>query len=235
MTAPVLTLEGIVKDYRGLRPLRIQHFTLLAGEQVGLVGLDQVAAEVLVNLITGATLPDEGEVRAFGQLTSNITDSEAWLAAADRFGIVTERAVLLEGHSVVQNLAMVFTLEIEPPPPDVVRQALALAMEAGLDVGEGDRPVASLSPLGRARVRLARALGFSPEVLLIEHPTAVLPRTDVSMLARQQRRIAERRGIASLTLTGDLEFAAEAAARVLTHEPASGRLTPRRTRWFSRG
>ena len=59
-----------------------------------------------------------GEVRVFGRPTSAIADSADWLATVDRFGIVSERAVLLEALTVVQNLAMPFTLEIEPPPPD---------------------------------------------------------------------------------------------------------------------
>ena len=71
-----------LKDYRGLRPLRIERLTLAAGEQVALLGFDQPAAEVFVNLITGATLPDPGEVRVLGRPTAAITDSADWLAAS---------------------------------------------------------------------------------------------------------------------------------------------------------
>jgi len=50
----------------------------------------------------------------FGSVNAHHQD---WLAAVDRFGIVSERAVLLDVLSVVQNLAVPFTLEIEPPLP----------------------------------------------------------------------------------------------------------------------
>jgi ABC-type lipoprotein export system ATPase subunit len=191
-----------------------------------------VTAEVLINLITGAALPDQGYVRAFDRSTAEIPDGNAWLEAVDRFGIVSERAVLLEALSVVQNLSMPFSLEIEPPPADIERQARKLADEAGIVEADRVRPVAELPPLGRARVRLARALAFDPDVLLVEHPTAGLPRADVADLARQIRRVAETRGAAGLTMTADPEFAAEVASRVLTLEPATGRLRERRRGWF---
>ena len=99
---------------------------------MALLGFDQPTAEVFVNLATGATLPDGGEVRVFGRPTRAIDDSADWLATVDRFGIVSERAVLLDALSVIQNLAMPFTLEIEPPPDDVRQRAEALAHEVGL-------------------------------------------------------------------------------------------------------
>ena len=101
------------------------------GEQVAILGLDQHAAEVFVNLITGATLPDQGGVTLFGRSTESISDSAEWLALVDRFGILSERAVLLEALSVVQNIAVPFTLEIEPPPDDVRHRAEALSGRSG--------------------------------------------------------------------------------------------------------
>ena len=54
-------------------------------------------------------------------------------------------------------------------------------------------------------------------------------------LALSVRTIAERRGLATLTLTADAEFAAAVARRVATWEPASGRLTEQsRGGWFGR-
>ena len=65
--SPVIRMESLVKPYGGLRPLRLRHFTLTAGERVGLAGFDQTRAEVFVNLTTGATLPEQGEVAVFGR------------------------------------------------------------------------------------------------------------------------------------------------------------------------
>jgi ABC-type transporter Mla maintaining outer membrane lipid asymmetry ATPase subunit MlaF len=227
-------MTAVVKAYGGLRPLRIERLALTPGEHAAIVGMDAAMAEVFVNLITGVSLPDQGIVRAFDRPTAEIQDGEAWLAAADRFGIVSERAVLLEALSVVQNLAMAFSLEIEPPRPEVEVQASALADEAG--IAESDRPrrVGDLAPLARARVRLARALAFDPEILLLEHPSSGIPRSDIGHLAHQIRRTAAARGAAVLTLTADSDFAPKVASRVLTLEPTTGRLRPGGRRWFAR-
>ncbi len=86
------------------------------GERVALAGIDAGGAEVMLNLVTGASLPDEGEVRVFGRRTADVSDGDEWLASLDCFGIVSERAVLLEGATLTQNLALPFTLEIDPVP-----------------------------------------------------------------------------------------------------------------------
>ena len=228
-SAPVLELSDVSKDYRGLRPLRIARLTVLPGEVISIVGLDQTTAEVFVNLVTGATLPDRGDVRLFGRSTTAIADSTDWLAVVDRFGIVSGRAVLLDALTVVQNLAMPFTLEIEPPADDIRRRAVALARRAGLADASVDRPVAELGPAGHARVRLGRALALDPAVVILEHPTAGLPREQVVAFGVQCRDLSA----ATIALTADLEFAEALAGRCLTLDAATGRLAGR-SGWLAR-
>src|SRR5204862_6782795 len=96
------------------------------------------------NLVTGASLPDRGSNRLFGRATTDIADSADWLTVVDRFGIVSRRAVLLDALTVVQNLAMPYTLEIEPPSADIRARAIAVATETGLPESTFDRPIAEL-------------------------------------------------------------------------------------------
>ena len=126
MTPPVVEIAGLAKGYHGLRPLRVQSLAVEPGEAVAILGLDAPAAEMLINLLTGAMLPDAGEVRVFGRSTASIADSAEWLGVVDRFGLVSARAVLLEPLSVVQNLAMPFSLDIEPPSAGAARARLRL-------------------------------------------------------------------------------------------------------------
>lgn len=224
MTGPVLELTGVTRSYGALRPLRIEQLTLSAGDQVALLGFDQPAAEVLISLLTGASLPDTGSVRIFGRSTADITDSSDWLTTLDQFGIVSERAALLEPMTVIQNMAVPFSLEIEPPPPDIVRQATALAAEAGLTGAVLDQRVGDLDASLRMRVRLGRALAFNPGVLLLEHPSATLARQAVVPFACDVRALAERRAIVALTITADPEFAGAVSSRALVLEPSTGRL-----------
>ena len=231
MSDPVLELLEVSKDYRGLRPLRIARLDIGRGDSVALIGLDQTAAEVFVNLVTGATLPDRGTVSLFKRPTSSIGDSADWLAVVDRFGIVSRRAVLLDGLSVLQNLAIPFTLEIEPPPADVRDRATAIAREVGLNDEVLVRPVTEIDEAARARVRLGRALALDPAIVLLEHSTADLSRSDVVPFARAVRGAATKRGAAVLALTADRDFARAVADRVLTLDAATGVLKKRRG-WF---
>jgi putative ABC transport system ATP-binding protein len=231
VTSAVIELSDVSKDYRGLRPLRIARLAVEPGEHVAIIGLDQPAAEVFLNLLTGATLPDRGDVRVFGRPTASIADGDQWLAFVDRFGIVSERAVLLERLSVIQNLAVPFTLEIEPPPADVRARAAALADEVGIDQATSSRAVGDLDPASRARVRLARALALDPAILLVEHLSAGVPRHDVPVLGAAIRSVAARRGAALVAATADRAFARAIARRVLTLDPATGGLSEG-SRWF---
>ena len=97
MTDEVLIhVAGVVKHYNALRPLRLRDWRLARGHAVALLGFDKTAAEVLVNLLTGATLPDEGEVRVFGRATSDIADTSDWLEWLRRFALLSDRTVLVE-------------------------------------------------------------------------------------------------------------------------------------------
>jgi ABC-type transporter Mla maintaining outer membrane lipid asymmetry ATPase subunit MlaF len=232
---PVLELTDVSKDYHGLRPLRIAQLTIAAGERVALLGFDQTTAELFVNLVTGAMLPDRGAIRLLGHATADIDSSDDWLALVDRAGIVSRRAVLLESLTVVQNLAMPFTLDIVPPSPETRERATTLAANVGLDPSTFDRPIAELGGLESALVRLARAIALDPSVVLFEHPTAEMARTDIAAFAARSRAVATKQNIAAVILTADREFADAAASRVLTLEPATGRLTAADSGgWFSR-
>lgn len=235
MTAAVLEFAGASKAYGGLRPLRIAELRVQAGDTVALLGFDQPTAEVFVNLATGATLPEAGDVSVFGLPTRAIEDSADWLATVDRFGIVSERAVLLDALTVIQNLAMPFTLEIEPPPEQVRARAEVLAREVGLPDTSWNQPVAALDAAGWLRVRLGRAIALDPAILLLEHASARLPREEVALLGARLRAVAEGRHIALVALTADEAFARAVARRILTLEPATGRLKEPRRGWFGLG
>jgi len=223
-SAPVIEMAGVVKDYRGLRPLRLGALAVKAGERVCLSGFDAVGAEVLVNLLNGAILPDEGEVRVFGHATGNIADEREWFAFLDRLGIVTRRAVLLEGPTITQNLALPLTLEIDPVPADILARTRALAAEAGIAPAWLERRAGEAPEHVRMRVHLARALALGPEVLLLEHPTAEMARDAVAAFARTVREVAAARHLTVVAATEDAAFADIVAHRSLRVQPATGAL-----------
>jgi ABC-type transporter Mla maintaining outer membrane lipid asymmetry ATPase subunit MlaF len=232
--APIIQLAAVLKDYHGLRPLRIESFTLAGNEHAAILGLDAASAEVLVNLLTGAILPDSGSVALFGTPTGEVTDSAEWLRLVDRVGIVSDRAALLEPLSALQNIALPQSIEIEPLTPPAREAAVALARETGLSGSMCERPVSELTAPDRLRVRVARALALDPSVVLLEHPSASLEASDARVIATEIRALFDRRGASSLTLGADGRFASAVADRVLTLDHSSGRLAPVRDPWFRR-
>ena len=229
MSEPLIRVQNLVKNYSALRPLRIARLEVQRGSITSLVGLDASAAEMLVALLTGAVLPEQGEIHLLGESTAHVTDADAWLAMLDQVGVLTDRAVLIAQFSVEQNIAMPFTLQVDPLAEHMRSQVAALAAEVGLSPGDLSTPVAGASPAVVARVRLARALALNPVVLLAEHPSASLPRDAVNRFADDVTRIARARQMAVLAVTADEVFANALGGDLLTHEPATGALRPRRS------
>jgi ABC-type transporter Mla maintaining outer membrane lipid asymmetry ATPase subunit MlaF len=217
-----LILRSVEKAYGGLRPLRVRELCIPEGRITMLIGFDRPAAEVFVNLITGAALPDSGEVISLGRPTHRIVDSDEWLSFVERFGIASDRIVLLEAMTVTQNLAIAYDLELEPVPPNIAQRVALLAAEVGIDAALLETRIGDAPPLLRSRVHLARALALDPTILVLEHPTASLSGDDVNSYAQTIRVAAGKRRLTTVGLLMDVRFAKETGGRLLYWQPATG-------------
>ena len=173
------------KEYGGLRPLRIAELRVAAGERVAILGFDQPSAEVFVNLATGATLPDAGEVSVFGRATSG-----------DR----RQRRLAGDGRSVRHRQRArraARRADRDPEPGDAVHarnRTAARPMSGSAPKrwrarsdwprrrGPGRWP-SSTRPGGCACASAAR-LRWSPAILLLEHASARLAREQVAAVGR---------------------------------------------------
>ena len=231
----LVELRDVIQDYHALRPLRIRQLHLRQGQSLALVGFDLAMAEVLVNLITGASIPDTGRVNVFGRSTHEIATADEWVGTLDRFGLISERAVLVDQFTVEQNLALPRSLEIDEMSPGLRAETRALAEEVSLPADVLGAPTGTLSAVMKLRLRLGRALALAPRVLLAEHPNASLSPDEAPVFAADFARIVGGRGLASLVLTADRTFAGAVADEVLTLEPATGALKAVSgwRRWFA--
>ena len=220
----LLEISKLTKDHQGLRPLRIADLTVESGDIFSIGGIDAQAAVTLVHLITGATLPDEGDVTLFGQNTRTIADSDAWLKSLDGIGMITARGILIEAFSVLQNIAMSYTLDVDPIDPRVVPHAGAVAREVGIDAALLDVPAGTSTPDVQMRVHLARALALGPKMLIAEHPSASLPRPAVAAFGSDVSRVARARGLALVAITADDTFAKAIGGQRLELIAATGEL-----------
>jgi len=233
--SPVVEMTAVVKNYSTLRPLRIASLSVARTERVAIGGIDAVGAEVFLNLVTGASLPDGGEIRVFGQSTAAVADGDEWLASLDRFGIVSERAVILEAATVAQNLALPFTLEIDPLTSETRARVRALAEECDIAPAWIERHAGDIPAEVRARIHLARAIALDPQLLLMEHPTAALAEEERAAFGALVARVCGARALTVIAITLDELFASTAAQKTVTLQPATGQLVAARRSWWRRG
>jgi len=234
--SPLVEIVGVTKHYPAETPLRIERLVLSAGDALVLEGFDVGAAELLIHLVTGAAVADEGHVRIAGRDTREIATDTEWLQSLDLFGLVTDRAVLIGSLTVGSNLALPLTLAIDPMTAETRARVDALAAEAGLPPAALDAPANQLSTPDRMRLHLARALAVGPQVLLLEHPTAAFDGADArAAFGATIRRIAAARGLAWIALSNDDVFARATAGRRRALQGATGRLAARSfwQRWLS--
>jgi ABC-type transporter Mla maintaining outer membrane lipid asymmetry ATPase subunit MlaF len=225
VATPVLEIDDVIKSYGGLRPLRLRKLVVQPGERLGVAGVDQTMAEVFVNLVTGATLPEQGAIRLSGRATSDIADSADWFATVDRFGIVSERVVLLEQFSLAQNIAMSLTLDLEPVSAEVQEQVEGLGGEVGLSPDDLNRRVGESGAALCLRARLARAIVTGPSMLLVEHPAANLTPEEMTSVGVDVARVSERRTLAVIVLSATPDLGRPFVNRMLILNPATGALT----------
>jgi ABC-type transporter Mla maintaining outer membrane lipid asymmetry ATPase subunit MlaF len=227
---PLVDIRSVVKNHGGLRPFRLRELSVEAGEVVAIAGPDEQAAAVFTDLLTGTTLPDEGEILVAGRSTASLRTPDDWLAFLDRFGLVNARAVLLDQLTIAQNLAVAHTLDVEPMSAETRDRAARMAAEAGIDSSALDRLLSASSALTRLRVRIGRALAHDPAVLVIEHPSLDLERHDAAEAARLILRLGESRRLAAIVMSADPEVVRTSATRALAWRPGTGELV-RATRW----
>jgi ABC-2 type transport system ATP-binding protein len=75
----VLSIENIVKEFKGLNVLKGVSFKVKQGEIFGLVGLNGIGKTTLIKIILDLLRQDSGEIKLFGKINSNL-DSKLMVA-----------------------------------------------------------------------------------------------------------------------------------------------------------
>ena len=222
----LLTLEAVSKSFDGAAAVIEVSFTVPAGSRVALVGSGGAGKTTLLELIAGARRPDQGRIRFDGRDIAGLPpDRVAALGIARTFDPSRPFAALSVEDNVIAG-----ALLRERVVAEARRQALDLLEALGL-APLRHRPAASLQPIERKTLELARALATRPRLLLLDELLAGAYPDEAAALVETLRTLAGRDGLTLLLAEHDHHTVAALADRVLTLEhgslaPDSGALPP---------
>jgi cobalt/nickel transport system ATP-binding protein len=199
---PVLEVEGLCFAFdRGRAVLEGISLVVHAGECVGIVGANGAGKSTLLWRLLGL-LKGRGSVRWFGQASRR--------APVSRIGVVFQNPEdQLFMPSVLEDVALGL-INRGRGPAAARAQALEALREAGLQAVAA-RPAAELSLGERKRAAIAAALVTSPELLILDEPTAELDGRSARLLGALLASLPVARLIAS----HDLDFLAKLCSRLL--------------------
>ncbi len=197
---PVVVLEGLVKDYGGVRAIDDVDLRIPAGELMGLIGPNGAGKTTLVNVVTGLTAASVGRVEVLGTtIGGHKAHQVAELGVSRTFQEVklfdsmsVLENVLVGGHSVAHDtfLRRLFLVPSarRDEQADLQRARLCL-QQVGL-AAAAELPAGALSYGDRRRLEIARALASEPQLLVLDEPAAGMNRVEASALGDLMGEIA---------------------------------------------
>ena len=222
---PVLRATGLRKAFGGVVAVDGLSLELARGETTALIGPNGSGKTTALRLISGASLPDAGEIELAGRdVTGTRTASRVRLGVArtlqttSAFTELTALENVLVGRGVRRRYGGLVRAALATPrarreagaAEDAALQALALV---GLE-RDADTPAPELTSSQRRLLALAAALATEPDVLLVDELAAGAGAEELDGLAAIVERIHER-GVAVLVVEHNLRLVRRVADRVV--------------------
>jgi len=172
----VLVVEKVRKTFEAenapVRALRGANLQVPSGDFVALMGPSGCGKSTLLNLVAGLDVADEGTITVAGELVTGRSEDELSQLRRKHIGIVFQFFNLLEGMTVLENVAL---------PAVIAGRKRKMAETRARDLldllGIGDKASTvpgMLSGGQRQRLAIARALANEPTLLLADEPTGAL-------------------------------------------------------------
>jgi ribose transport system ATP-binding protein len=181
VTAPLLEMHGIVKQFPGVRALDGVDLDVRPGEVHCLLGQNGAGKSTLIKVLAGAHQPDEGTITWRGE---QVALSGPQAALSRGIATIYQELDLVPGLSVADNIF----LGRERSRFGIARPAAGNKAAAALLTRLGHpeiRPTAELGSLSAASqqmVSMARALSQDAQLIVMDEPSAVLDNEEVERL-----------------------------------------------------
>jgi len=214
----VVELEGVSKEFAQGKTVALRDIDLAIGQGgfISLIGPSGCGKSTLLRIIGDLIQPSAGRVTVHGK--------PAHQARLDRdYGIVFQHAVLYDWRTVAKNIAL--PLELlgwdRGRRADRVKEMLELVELTGF---ENHHPW-QLSGGMQQRVSIARALSFSPALLLMDEPFGALDEMTRERLNMELLRIWQETGSTIVFVTHSIAEAVFLSTRVMVMSARPGRIS----------
>jgi NitT/TauT family transport system ATP-binding protein len=214
----VVELEGVRKEFAQGNTIALEgiDLTIEKGEFVSLIGPSGCGKSTLLRIIGDLIEPSGGRVTVHGKT--------AHQARLDRdYGIVFQNAVLYDWRTVSKNIS----LPLELLGWDRARRAARIdeMLELVELTGFEDHHPWQLSGGMQQRVSIARALSFSPALLLMDEPFGALDEMTRERLNMELLRIWQETGSTIVFVTHSIAEAVFLSTRAVVMSPRPGRIS----------
>jgi len=215
----VMQATGLVKRYGQVTALDGADFELRAGEILAVIGDNGAGKSSLIKALSGATIPDEGEIRLDGQPIHFRSPMDA-----RRVGIETvyQDLAVAPAMTIAENLFLGRELRREGFLGNVLRMLdkkkmleISVARMNDLKVGirSMTQAVETLSGGQRQCVAVARAAAFAEHVVILDEPTAALGVKEGNMVLELIRRVRDK-GLPVILISHNMPHVFEIADRI---------------------
>ena len=209
MSAPLLQLESVSRQFGGVAALDELSFSLDAGGITALVGPNGAGKTTCFNIIAGALRPTAGQVHFCGEPITGLPPE-----AICRRGIARTFQVVrpMRDLSVLENAmigAFAWTRHVA-----TARAAAADALAMVGLAGKAGSAVAQLTLPDRKMLEMARALSTRPRLLLLDEVMAGLRPTEADALIAVLHQLAAD-GLTILLVEHVMRIVMQAASRVV--------------------
>jgi fructose transport system ATP-binding protein len=218
-TRLVMQAKGVVKRYGQVTALDGADFELRAGEILAVIGDNGAGKSSLIKCLSGATVPDEGEVLLDGKPVHFKSPIDA-----RRLGIETvyQDLAVAPAMTIAENLFL--GREVRRPgflgsvlrmldKKAMLEQSIARMNDLKVGIRSMTQAVETLSGGQRQCVAVARAAAFAEHVVILDEPTAALGVKEGNMVLELIRRVRDK-GLPVILISHNMPHVFEIADRI---------------------
>ena len=224
VTQSILYLDGVSVSFDGFKALRSLSLTLEPGEMRAIIGPNGAGKTTMMDVITGKTRPDEGDV-LFDRGTVDLTRFDEATIAQLGIGRKFQKPTVFESQSVADNVLLALKGERGPFSalfgarnriPASTIDALLIRVRL---IDHRVRLAGDLSHGQKQWLEIAMLLAQDPKVLLIDEPVAGMTDAETEATAELLTEIAKDHSV--IVVEHDMGFVRALNCRVTClHEGA---------------